>query len=488
MSNQPQSTSMLKRDDPYSRRGRRHRVAMVCDFFHPRLGGVENHIWSLSQHLIRQGHSVIVITHAYEGYSGVHFFETSHGIQPLKVYYCPILPMVDQDALPTFTATLPLLRWIFIREQINIVHSHQATSTMANEAVVYASLMGLKSVYTDHSLFGFDDIAGVVLNRVLQTTLCTVNAAIAVSHACMDNLILRAHLKPPDNRVSIIPNAIDATKFTPDPSQRPTNNRIQVVVVSRLVYRKGVDLLVGIIPQVCHDLPHVDFLIGGDGSKLLDLQEMVERERLEERVKFLGAVPHKNVRNVLVQGHVFLNCSLTESFCIAILEAASTGLLVVSTNVGGVPEVLPPELIRLAPPSVPALVEQLTQAVAQQQGPHALNAWQVHERIQSMYSWSRVAAETIHVYDEISLKDDNDGDQGHSLQSRVSRYYHALDGGLAGMVVALLAIILSGWLRIVEWWQPRSQIDVVPDVWAKTSTSSVPDADPGNEKAAQESR
>ena len=46
--------------------------------------------------------------------------------------------------------------------------------------------------------------------------------------------------------------------------------------------------------------------------------------------------------SVLLQGNIFLNCSLTESFCIAILEAASCGLFVVSTNVGGVPEVLPP--------------------------------------------------------------------------------------------------------------------------------------------------
>ena len=37
---------------------------------------------------------------------------------------------------------------------------------MSNESVVYASSMGLPSVYTDHSLFQFDDLAGVILNRV----------------------------------------------------------------------------------------------------------------------------------------------------------------------------------------------------------------------------------------------------------------------------------------------------------------------------------
>ena len=82
----------------------------------------------------------------------------------------------------------------------------------------------------------------------------------------------------------------------------------------------------------------------------LSSEEMVERERLHDRVEFLGYVPHSSVRDVLVCGNVFLNCSLAESFCIAILEAASAGLFVISTNIGGVSEVLPPEMIHHADP------------------------------------------------------------------------------------------------------------------------------------------
>ena len=214
----------------------RHRIAMVCDFFYPRLGGVENHIYSLSQHLIRLGHKVVVITHAYDDRKGVRYLPG-----PLKVYYCPILPMTDQDALPTFTATLPLLRSIFIRERIQIVHAHQATSTMANESIVYASMLGLATVYTDHSLFAFDDLASVILNRVLQTTLSTVDAAICVSHVCRDNLILRARLDP-QRVVAVIPNAVDPSKFTPLSHNNPPqpNGRRRDRYVSALFVRSFV--------------------------------------------------------------------------------------------------------------------------------------------------------------------------------------------------------------------------------------------------------
>ena len=54
-------------------RRRRFRVAFVCDFFYPRMGGVEMHIWSLAQCLLRRGHKVVVITHAYDGRVGVRY-------------------------------------------------------------------------------------------------------------------------------------------------------------------------------------------------------------------------------------------------------------------------------------------------------------------------------------------------------------------------------------------------------------------------------
>ena len=74
--------------------GARHSVCLVCDFFYPRLGGVEMHIWSLAQCLLRRGHKVIVVTHHYpDGRKGVR-----HMTGGLKVYYCPMTPFVDQVA------------------------------------------------------------------------------------------------------------------------------------------------------------------------------------------------------------------------------------------------------------------------------------------------------------------------------------------------------------------------------------------------------
>jgi len=90
---------------------------------------------------------------------------------------------------------------------------------------------------------------------------------------------------------------------------------------------------------------------------------MRETHGLQQRVELLGQVAHVDVCDVLNRGHIFLNMSLTETFCIALLEAASCGLLVVSTCVGGVPEVLPPEMLVLAEPNPAGLMEAVAKAL-----------------------------------------------------------------------------------------------------------------------------
>ena len=69
--------------------------------------------------------------------------------------------------------------------------------------------------------------------------------------------------------------------------------------MSRLVYRKGTDILAGVIPTICDRFPDVDFLIGGDGPKRLAIEEIREKAGLLDRVTLLGAVDHAKVPDVL---------------------------------------------------------------------------------------------------------------------------------------------------------------------------------------------
>lgn len=78
--------------------------------------------------------------------------------------------------------------------------------------------MGLKAVFTDHSLFGFEDTGSILTNKLLKFTLSDVDHIICVSHTSKENTVLRGALDPLE--VSVIPNAVVASEFRPDISAR----------------------------------------------------------------------------------------------------------------------------------------------------------------------------------------------------------------------------------------------------------------------------
>ncbi|XP_036031168.1 phosphatidylinositol N-acetylglucosaminyltransferase subunit A isoform X1 [Onychomys torridus] len=450
-----------------------HNICMVSDFFYPNMGGVESHIYQLSQCLIERGHKVIIITHAYGNRKGVRYLTNG-----LKVYYLPLRVMYNQSTATTLFHSLPLLRYIFVRERVTIIHSHSSFSAMAHDALFHAKTMGLQTVFTDHSLFGFADVSSVLTNKLLTVSLCDTNHIICVSYTSKENTVLRAALNP--EIVSVIPNAVDPTDFTPEPFRRH-DSLITIVVVSRLVYRKGTDLLSGIIPELCQKYQELNFLIGGEGPKRIILEEVRERYQLHDRVQLLGALEHKDVRNVLVQGHIFLNTSLTEAFCMAIVEAASCGLQVVSTKVGGIPEVLPENLIILCEPSVKSLCEGLEKAISQVKSGTLPAPENIHNVVKAFYTWRNVAERTekvchvlrkdypnslmfcthicfsrIQVYERVSKE------TVLPMHKRLNRLISHC-GPVTGYIFALLAVFSYLFLIFLQWMTPDSIIDVAVD-------------------------
>ncbi|XP_043468551.1 phosphatidylinositol N-acetylglucosaminyltransferase subunit A [Leptopilina heterotoma] len=422
----------------------KHRICMVSDFFYPNMGGVEQHIFNLSQCLIERGHKVVVMTHAYDDRVGIRYMTNG-----LKVYYLPIKAFYNQCVLPTMICSIPLIRYIFLREQIQIIHGHSAFSALAHEGMLIGRLLGLKTVFTDHSLFGFADASAILTNKCLEIALADCNHCICVSHTGKENTVLRA--KVPKERVSVIPNAVDTAHFTPDISKR-SKDCITIVVIARLVYRKGLDLLAEVIPKICSRYCDVHFLIGGDGPKRWLIEEIRERNLLQHRVTLLGSLEHSQVKHVLNKGHVFLNTSLTEAFCMAIVEASSCGLQVVSTKVGGIPEVLPSELIYLVEPTVPALIEGLEKAIADYKLGLNISPDKVHKKIESFYNWFNVTKRTEVVYDLVLQEEaKNLGQQLASyLESNVLAYL---------LVISICYIVLQA----LDYFVPRTYIDIAED-------------------------
>lgn len=432
---------------------------MASDFFYPNTGGVEAHIWHLSQCLVKLGHKVIVITHAYGDRVGIRYLPNN-----LKVYYLPFPLIPNQNIIwPIVFNTFNYVRQILIREQINIVHGHSAFSPIAHEVMFHAKTLGINTVFTDHSLFGFNYTGAAIHKQVVKLSLLQCNHIICVSHVGKKNKALQLNVDTYETiPISVIPNAVDTVVFRPDPSKRDPN-KITIVVNSRLVYRKGIDLLAAVLPKICELNPKVHFIIVGDGPKKFLLEGAVTQFKLHDRVVFRGMVPHDQVRDILVKGDIFLNTSLIEAFCMAIVEAASCGLQVVSTNVGGLPEVLPPKLIKLTEPSVDGLLGGAQLALNDLMANRFVSSMEAHKIIERSYSWQDVAKQTEKVYLSV-LKE--------SPLTTKDRFYRYYKSKFYFSFLFIFLIMINYLLQIVhDWLNPKKDIDICP-----TCSKDKPDA------------
>lgn len=310
-----------------------------------------------------------------------------------------------------------------------------------------------------------------------------------------ENTVLRASLDP--LMVSVIPNAVVAENFRPlavdsdqakqlkapgPPQPMGPDEIITVIVIQRLYYNKGTDLLVASIPHILAAHPNVRFIIAGKGPKAIDLEQMIERNVLQDKVLMIGPVRHEEVRDVMVRGHIYLCPSLTEAFGTVIVEAASCGLYVVATRVGGIPEVLPTHMTEFAAPEEDEIVAATGRAI-QKLRAGTVRTELFHNQVKQMYSWTDVAERTERVYDGISgvishkefyeaggapgawaISRSRAGVHSFALIERLKRYYGC--GVWAGKLFCLCVVIDYLLYVILEIFAPRSRIDICKD-WPK---------------------
>lgn len=331
-------------------------------------------------------------------------------------------------------------------------------------------------------------------------------------YSSKENTTLRASLNP--LAVSVIPNAVVPSSFQPlqpheaksphfqsdkssllppppDPSHPiGPGDPITIIVISRLFYNKGTDLLISALPQLLKRHENLRFIIAGSGPKAIDLeqtldslpQQLVYTSSGQSRVVLLGSIRHEEVRNVMVRGHLLLSTSLTEAFGTVLVEAASCGLMVVATRVGGVPEVLPSNMTVFVDPEVEDVMRGVTEAVGLLTS-RAVRRDKFHDLVKNMYSWSDIARRTERVYDLITgspSAPDNEGyydeewsqygapPQTHSfsLMDRLKRYYGC--GIWAGKLFVIVVVIDYLIYCLLEIMYPRESIDLCRP-WPKPS-------------------
>ena len=298
---------------------------MVTSFFPPHPGGQELHVLELAEGLAGMGHDVTVVT------SNV---SRDDGPEPTD-YRVVWLPST-RIASDAFTFGV----WKALREaKPDVVHIHAPLCFIATQASMWAGNTPLVATYHGDyyksSLFA--NMLRLLRNH-LQLPYVLRNAGTVNALSENDRRIMTDYGVDPE-RIEIIYPGVDLAKFpVNEEAWRPNGKRI--LYVGRVVYEKGVKELITSFGALCQQEDDVELVIAGDGDALEDMKALARRSGLEDRVTFLGWLPHDEIIEQYGQAMVVVLPSFSEGMPYAVLEAMAAGRPVIATDVSGLKDVV----------------------------------------------------------------------------------------------------------------------------------------------------
>lgn len=255
---------------------------------------------------------------------------------------------VDSMTYPLFDAPLTTLseasKLAEVIEEfgIDLVHAHYAVPHATAAILARDMVRGSKRPVVVTTLHG-TDVTLVGLNRAyLRTTQYSIehsDLVTAVSSYLADYTVGEMNVR---RAIRVIPNTVDTERFHPggDPTVRiryAHPDEKLLVHVSNFRPVKQVEDVVRLFAKVGERVG-ARLLMIGDGPDRPQAFELASRLGVSGRVSFLGSFPR--IEDILSVADLFLLPSSQESFGLSALEAMSSGVPVIASDVGGIPEVV----------------------------------------------------------------------------------------------------------------------------------------------------
>jgi glycosyltransferase involved in cell wall biosynthesis len=385
------------------------KIALVSEHANPlaTIGGVDAggqnvHVAALASGLVRRGHDVTVFTRR-DDTSTPRQVRAPEGYLVEHVPAGPPSDVPKDELLQYMPAFARHLRRRWQEEPVDLVHAHFWMSGLAS--VDAATSVGAPVVQTFHALGsvkrrhqGAHDTSP--RRRVsLERRLCrSVDHVIAT---CTDEVEELRALGLRRAQASVIPCGVDTDAFRP--TQAPARTRRRLLVIGRIVERKGVG---NVIEALAH-VPEVELVIaGGPAEEVLGTDPQVVRLRelarglgVADRVRFLGAVSRDDVPALMCSSDVVVAVPWYEPFGIVPVEAMACGRPVVGSAVGGLLDTVVPGVTgELVPPRRPDLLAPVLRDLLADPARCRAYAQAGRARAVSTYQWRQVVAATEEVY------------------------------------------------------------------------------------------
>jgi glycosyltransferase involved in cell wall biosynthesis len=373
-------------------------------------GGQNVHVADLATAMARLGIEVVVHTRRDDPSLPIQV-PYAEGVVVSHINAGPPEPIAKDDLPPHMPAFAQRLAEAWIDDPPAAVHSHFWMSGQA--ALTAARPLDIPVVHTFHALGtvkrrhqGLADSSPRQRIPVETAVAREVDRVIATTNDEARELVVMG--VDPD-RISVVPCGVDLARFTPCGAvERRHSSRRRIVVVSRLVERKGI----GNVIEAVACLPDVELVIaGGPPAGLLYEDAAAQRFLtlaaelgIADRVELRGSVSRACIPGLLRSADVVACCPWYEPFGLVAIEAMACGIPVVASRVGGLAESVVDGRtgIHVPPRSPSAMASAFTWMFRHDEKRRAMgvNAARWARR----FGWDRIAAETLDVIQRVNAR------------------------------------------------------------------------------------
>jgi glycosyltransferase involved in cell wall biosynthesis len=235
-----------------------------------------------------------------------------------------------------FLSSLCKLIYYLLFFRIGLIHIHMSSgASFARKSIILkiAKLFKVKTIIHLHS-GGFPSFykqSSQSNKKKIENSLNSADRIIVLSKQAM--LWVNTHIKD-NNKVRIIYNAVPKEAFP-----QKMNKQQIILFLGHLGQHKGVDDLISAFARLLENHPNTLLHLAGEGN-IEKYKAQVDKLRISSNVSFLGWVTGEDKKQCLIDSTIFCLPSYYEAFGMGILEAMSAEVVVVSTKVGGIPDVI----------------------------------------------------------------------------------------------------------------------------------------------------
>jgi glycosyltransferase involved in cell wall biosynthesis len=348
----------------------------ILHVFRAPVGGLFRHVLDLTREQIARGHRVGLIADLSTG--GERADDALRTIEPSLVLGLTRIAMRRQPGPGDLFVLAHVMRRV-AQAQADVVHGHGAKGG-AYARLVLGNARALRA-YTPHGgslLFGHDTLAG----KFYLTTerLLMLRGDLFLFESAFSADMFHRKIGTPKGLVRVVHNGVSRAEFAPVATNPDATD---LVFLGELRHLKGIHVLIDAIAQLHRDGRNVTATLVGDGPDRDGLLAHVERCGLNAAVRFQPAMA---ARQAMTLGKVMVAPSRFESLPYVVLEAAAASKPLITTHVGGIPEIYGPLSNTLVPPAdASALAAAIAQALDRPQDMMELTR-KLRDRVQASFS------------------------------------------------------------------------------------------------------